>query len=334
MLPIELWYKIMDYSNEKTIASLLQVSKKLFHIVRYYIMDNDLIKYVMGYDLVLLKKYWDRRNTCAIISNGCSIEVLEWLKKDGYLDNYCLMGSAIAGGEIEVIKWLLKRGYKFNEDSLFMAVNTTMHRGNMNVIKWLVENGCPLNSRGFSWAAYWGHLDLMKWLLENGCPMDKEAFQYAAEYGSLKNMMWLLEKKCPWDEWTFVRAADNGSLKNMKWLLENGCPWEEHTFHHALDNGSLENIKWLLDNGCPYWEQDMEAYELFKERKVLERMIKDGDLEKVKKMYQESEISKYIFMRHAVKYEKLEIIQWLLENDCRYSSITKKKLVKLGVLVD
>lgn len=75
-----------------------------------------------------------------------------------------LTSDAAASGSLEIIEWLCKNGSSINRRSANIAASF----GQLEVLQWFVEHGCPLDEWLMDNAMGGGHLHIIEWLFATG----------------------------------------------------------------------------------------------------------------------------------------------------------------------
>jgi hypothetical protein len=78
--------------------------------------------------------------------------------------------KAAGNGHLDVLQWLKENGWPWDSWTCILAASG----GHLKVLKWSRENGCPWNHVACQEAAREGHLNILKWLRENKCPWDRD----------------------------------------------------------------------------------------------------------------------------------------------------------------
>ena len=122
MLPIELWYIVLKKIDCKSLASLMQTSPEWLKIIMWFTYDYNLIDKLKGYNIRLIKRYPPKTNDeyWNIIKNGCSIDVLKWMKENGCPLNEWTFKYAAQNGNLENMKWLKENGCPYDYNQLLL----------------------------------------------------------------------------------------------------------------------------------------------------------------------------------------------------------------------
>ena len=95
---------------------------------------------------------------------------------------------AAAGGHIELLEWLRSEGYKFAGITASQAALA----GNLDTLKWLRSQGCPFDEYTCRVAAWTGQLKVLQWLHSEGCPWIRKYCRLTAEkYGQSHVVQWI-----------------------------------------------------------------------------------------------------------------------------------------------
>ena len=176
------------------------------------------------------------------------LSTLKHLHRQGRLElSENLLQEAAKTGQLEVVKWLRANGWPWNTTTC----SWVEEGGHLEVLQWARANGCEWNEWTFAFAAQGGHLEVLQWLHANGCPWDGWTCASAAEGGHLEVLQWARANGCPWDELTCYYAAKSGHLEVLQWLRANGCPWDSRVRSHAKGFGHIKLLNWAIANGCP-----------------------------------------------------------------------------------
>ena len=104
---------------------------------------------------------------------------MQWLKtqEEFKLDKWLFASEgAAAGGHLEILKWLKSEGFPWDE----RACKRAAQHGHFEILKWLRSEGCPWDASACSRAAAGGHLEVLRWLRSEGCPWDRWTWYNAA----------------------------------------------------------------------------------------------------------------------------------------------------------
>ena len=154
-------------------------------------------------------------------------------------------------------------------------------------------------------------LELLKWAREEKkCEWDKWTITMAAEQGNLEMVKYCVAKKCPIDVLTCANAAFNGHLECLKYLHEEvKAPWDEATGISAAENGHLHILEYLV-------EQKYDEYGVvFGD--ACKYAAEKGHLDCLKYLHETTKApwDEYA-VREAHENNRIECLQYLLDNDC------------------
>ena len=175
-------------------------------------------------------------------AKGGHVHIFQYLQDNGgrYNSSSEFVDVAAREGHLELVKWLKANGYPWSQ---YTCENAVASR-NFELVKWCRENGCEWNFRTCLEAARIGNLEMLKWCKENGCKWNNDA-------SDLDMLKWARLNYCEWTSAICTFAVLNGDFEMLKWARENGCDWSAETSAAAAEKGHLEILEWLKDNGCP-----------------------------------------------------------------------------------
>ena len=178
------------------------------------------------------------------------IDILKWLKQNNFIfcDDICSYAASAKTNQIEIIEYLRTEGYQWTT----RTCTNTARQGRLDVLKWLHESGCPWDEWTCTAAADNGDFEMLKYLCDNGCPLSAPTFAKAAKTGDLEMLKYLYEHQCPFGIYACSNAAQNGHLEILKWLRDHDVSWSSYTISMAVAFGDIEIVKWLLVNKCPW----------------------------------------------------------------------------------
>jgi hypothetical protein len=204
-------------------------------------------------------------HTAACANNG-NLEILKWLKTEGYPMNWKYAVSACSGGHVHLLEWLISENpdvtasYTFHHllRGCYMASITGNHQA---TLFWISSNlGVP---RSFSdekkiWdcAARNGNLETLNylWAVFGGfLNFGKKSQRCVMSRGDLKILDWLCKHGCVLLEAEICGiAVESRNLDLLKWARDRDCPWDEYVCMKAAETGNLEILKWAREHGCPW----------------------------------------------------------------------------------
>lgn len=188
-LPLELWIKIMDYTQE---LGLLLTNKSFFELLYLVKFETNVIEYVVENNLPYILRYiifLKNINHPIIMENVIDIKCLEkYLNvscKNGKLDivkhlvdiganifhnKNCAIMLASEYGHLEIVKYLASKGCDVRADNDYAVIYASKN-GHIEVVKYLVFQGCDVrsyNSYAVRLASIHGHLEIVKFLVKKG----------------------------------------------------------------------------------------------------------------------------------------------------------------------
>ena len=115
-----------------------------------------------------------------IAAEAGQLQIVQWLHEDSAKCGHYrsqghsrrsqgdILNAAAAGGNIEVVKYLRAEGYPWGARTVWRAASY----GCLEMVKYLHANGCPWDPRAHEAAAKYGrNHELQAWMLENGGPI-------------------------------------------------------------------------------------------------------------------------------------------------------------------
>jgi hypothetical protein len=149
------------------------------------------------------------------------LSTLKHLHRQGRLElSENLLQEAAKTGQLEVVKWLRANGWPWNTTTC----SWVEEGGHLEVLQWARANGCEWNEWTCASAAEGGHLEVLQWAHANECPWDERTCGGTAEGGHLEVLQWARATGCPWDEYTCVFARLHMRIELLNWAIANGCP--------------------------------------------------------------------------------------------------------------
>ena len=161
--------------------------------------------------------------------------------------------QAASQGYLDILKWIRLNGYKWDYRTCYHAAQI----GRLDIIKWAVSEGCPINYHTIIGAIRCGNLPILKWYHAN--EFDRGYLNYVGEsniaalHGQLHILKWLYNYNQYFTLDAYLNAAQNGHLNVLKWinnknirpvidpdgkLCEKASQWNRrHVFNWARENG-------------------------------------------------------------------------------------------------
>lgn len=166
-----------------------------------------------------------------------------------------ICAGAAEGGHLDLLMWLRDQGYQWDENACFNAAKN----GHLKVLKWLHAQKCDqhlietndLNKSMCDIIARSGRIGIASWAFKNGYKKYSSMYSEAAKYGRFELIKWASRKKFPRDTNACASAALSGNFEILRWLHEFGYPWDAYTYACAARNGHFDIIKWAHKKNCP-----------------------------------------------------------------------------------
>jgi Ankyrin repeats (3 copies) len=173
-----------------------------------------------------------------------SIEILQWLRKNGEIFDRHTAESAAAAGHIAVLSYLRSEGCEWDD----WTVADAAANGHLKVVQFLHEHGCEWSPESIcSDAAESGSIELLRYLQQHGASYNKKTMESAAREGHLAVCQFLHAAGCEWDEEACHYAALAGHTSTLRFLRENGCPWKPgQVCIAAAMGGYIDMMQYLL----------------------------------------------------------------------------------------
>ncbi|XP_071444003.1 alpha-latrotoxin-Lg1a-like [Hetaerina americana] len=237
--------------------------------------------------------------------------------RNGYSETS--LHQAAENGHLDVVKYLIEKGVNINEKKnnghtpLYLAAKY----GKLDVVKYLVEGkGANFNERD-KWgdtslhvAVQRNHLDIVKYLIEKGANINSRG-----EYGNTPLHV----------------AAKHGNLDIIKYLVEH----QAANFNERNNNGrtpldmtvgsrhgKLDVVKYLIDQGASINGRDNYGLTLLHHAALCDQ-ISECDQDVIKYLIEKKGANADVNAKDndghtplylAVKYGKLNIVKYLIEN--------------------
>jgi hypothetical protein len=90
-----------------------------------------------------MHKIWYKYRPCVAAAYVGNVEMLKWLRADGYLWDELTCEYAARGGQLETLRWLRANGCRWDKWTCARAAKG----GQVEMLKWLRANGCPWDAR-------------------------------------------------------------------------------------------------------------------------------------------------------------------------------------------
>jgi hypothetical protein len=266
------------------------------------------------------------------------LEILKWLKKEGYLKlSQDHVSGAIGGGHVDILNWIMSEAPKLRDQiskDIFLLIQYYARAGTNNraeVLQWLRNNFKIPPPGTFSQLARQGNFEMLKslypdfekdwngltceifcrdnfgmlkWARKHGCPWGTETLSKVAKSGNFEIFRWARDQGCPWGPSTCSSAASSGSFEILKWARENRCPWSSNTCYAATCSGNSEILKWVWEHGCP-WDQH-----------TCSNAASNGNLEMLKWAREHEAPWDMTTCLEAIRKNHIEILDWVFMNEC------------------
>ena len=275
-------------------------------------------------------------DACGRAARGGHIEVLQWLRAEGYPWDESVCWRAAEGGQLDTLKWLHAQSAPWDSSTIEGA---TKH-GRLDIIEWAREQHppCPWGV-GYAYheAAKSGHLHILKWLFAHGCPMpngtgfDNPCEAVACGCGSIEVMQWLRAHDVPWGRATYS-AAGSGHLDLLQWMYAQDPPpppLDSDDLNNACEGCHLPTVQWMRSLDPPVVWDGNECI----------RAAGSGNVELVKWLREQGRPwssrgpnNGLDCMRNAAEYGHLDMVQYLLAQGCEWSTDTCKCAARGGHL--
>jgi|SRR5579872_2941620 len=196
--------------SKVSIVVLAHVSKFCYHIARNSARRNHILK----------------KLECHEIAAEGLLEILKWVRSEGYDSNSIVYKMTTAIGFIDTPLWI-KSFSRLPWDS--RTCKNAVMNGHLEILKWIISEGCKVNNDIMECAVQYGQLEILEWVRSLGCNMDVWVCSYAAMYGQLEVLKWARSHGFSWNMLVAHGAAQNDHLELLKWARDNGCEWDIHT---------------------------------------------------------------------------------------------------------
>lgn len=206
---------------------------------------------------VILKKYLNTVDRALLLWAAANIKPVY---------EVCIFNRVAELGHLNVLKWLKKQGYSWDDQTYESAALG----GNMEVLRWLKDEECSWNCWSPARAAKGGHIEVLRWLRDNNCPFDGWACDSALKYGNFEVLKWLREHKYSWGYKASESVVSSLNFEMTKWAIENGCPVDDNTCSIAACYDNLVALRWLREQGYPFGKITNKDYYLPEIRQYLE----------------------------------------------------------------
>jgi hypothetical protein len=160
-----------------------------------------------------------------------------------------MMENAAWSGSIELVEWLVKDGHEVTKDATIIMAE----RGHVHLLEW-----AHLHKIKVKWSVGWdaaaaGHINVLEWLHKHD-KLDSYMMSYAAKAGRIDVLEWMYKLGYEPCQSSMHKAVSYGQLRAAKWLLKKGVEWPCNIYAAAY--GCDKTFKWVFDNGAPF-DEDM-----------------------------------------------------------------------------
>jgi hypothetical protein len=160
-----------------------------------------------------------------------------------------MIENAAYSGSIELVEWLVKDGHEVTKSATVIMAE----RGHVHLLEW-----AHLHKIEVKWSVGWdaaaaGRIDVLEWLHKHG-KLKSYTMSYAAKTGRIDALEWMYKLGYRPCSSSVHNAIKHGQLRAAKWLLEKGAEWPCNIY--AVAYGCDKTFKWVFDNGAPF-DEDM-----------------------------------------------------------------------------
>ncbi len=194
-----------------------------------------------------------------LVENGCKIfkstsqsaalygqiDTLEWLQQNNckFSANICIYAT----GHLNVLIWLKQNGYNLTS-TLFSGV---VRDGNLEILNWLFENGYEPDMDDIldDIINFPAHIHAIECLENHGYKCDRSLIcARAARIETTHVLDWLVEHYGECDKNTIcVNAAFNGSLNVLDWLTDNNYIWDINSINIIMNSNNTDSINYIQE---------------------------------------------------------------------------------------
>ncbi|GFH46249.1 hypothetical protein CTEN210_02723 [Chaetoceros tenuissimus] len=243
------------------------VERGHLHVLKYL---HEELRYFLG-----LQRY------CKPAIEHGKLEILEWLRKIGIMDNYDLCVGymyngrllndfdycecAIESGNVEVLKWLQKvGGYEINsngiDDDECYVLSYAIESKSTEMIRYCLDLGYNnLNAYDIDYAIKRSKsVKVFRFMHELGYEFEGMTRYYSSNeiVDYFEIIKFLRSISYPWDDDIINDIVEYGSLEMIQYAHEDGCPWtphgEEYLCLFRSNSLSVDKLDYLINNGCTF----------------------------------------------------------------------------------
>jgi hypothetical protein len=198
--------------------------------------------------------HWEARRVCELAARSGNVEMLQWLKGQGFEFNYFTFIAAASAGQLQVCEYLHTEGCEWND----FVTSGAATEGHTSVLTWLVEHGCPYDEQSIcNAAACSGNLQTLVAAKQHGSILTAHTMGAAARYGTLAMCQYLHAEQCPYDADCCKTTAESDNVDILRWLLQQGCPMNADKVCTAAAAGGHIDVMSFLQSALPSLTTDM-----------------------------------------------------------------------------
>jgi hypothetical protein len=192
-------------------------------------------------------------NITASAATAGSVQMLQWLKKRGFLlRDYTSVAAASRPHSMPVLRYLHESGCEWHKDCCGKAGAA----GDVAQLQRLCSHGAVLSLSSVYEAARGGSVPVFEFLQQQQevavNMLSSKTLLHAALHGQLQLCKWLRAAGCDWDHTVCTAAAGRYHIGTLRWLHEHGCPWDAAAICRQSVYGSVSSIdvlQYVLDAG-------------------------------------------------------------------------------------
>lgn len=259
----------------------------------------------------LIQKYVSKKTNIIykISLKRNNLPLMKWAKTNGYSTENLTIDNFVPTDDLETVKW----GYQLKGISSYKTYSPVAmvgSMGNLEILKFLLEKHYPWDINAATYAAGNGHLHILTWAKDNNLALGNSVCCSASNQGHLEILRWSLENGLPNDRWTILNGINSGSIEILECCRLYGLEWDPMFCTFAAKKGKLDILKWAVKNKCP-WKLD---------NNTLLEAIEDGyNIEIIQFMAEIGAPLGTILYVRAVKHNRLDILNWLIQIKCPYN---------------
>ncbi len=230
--------------------------------------------------------------------------------------------------------------HEWSESTMYSAIQS----GHLNIVEYLYENKCPFNlSKMYREAVYHGFVDILKYFDsqtkdQGQSKRSKAMVKVAVMARQPKVLEYLHEQGYPFDQSIMTLAVIKNRIECIKFLHTiDQCRLNEKSFKNIGRNGRVEILSLLIEpkKELDRWDLYSVTTEAIRHKqwdilnllsianeikffdRIFEAAIESGSLKAVTLIHQNMDTPlKGSFLYLAAEYGSVDIIKFLLEQDC------------------